>query len=472
MQKYARRRRIGAAVRAGSGLLIFGAIAATGLPQPSEAGQSHSAEGFNIERRDEDQIRPRISGRHVVWQDYRNNGGAPTDESRVNADIYGRNIENDSDFRVTGNKTAARPAISGARVVYTDSRNSHSKGLDIRGYNVETGDVFQVIEDNGDQDYAAIDGDLVVYQDNQRGNWDIRGYDIDDDDDFNVVERGHDEKNPAISGRLVAYEDYRRGANSPDIYLKDIDDDETERVTENGESRDPAIDGDWIAYRTGDRDSNSQRIRLYQISTKETRTITERIRIGSGPRIDGNLVVWSDYRNDEEFNVWAYDIAADTAFRVSDSTQEELEPDISGTTVVWTIKRDDSKRDIRGARLTVPAAATPTATGGPTQTATPTEGAGPPRPAGPCSFTLGFKALRDQIPQVVGECLENEWHNADNGDALQQTTGGLLAWRKADNWTAFTNGSITWLNGPCGLQTRPNAGPFYSWEGRVGAGCS
>src|SRR5687768_10033864 len=219
MLERAQGHQVGPAMRVGSTLLILGAIATIGLPPPGQAKQSYSADEFNVERRDEEQIRPRISGSYVVWQDYRNNAGAPSDESRVNADIYGRNLENDRDFRVTGNKTAARPAVSGVRVVYTDSRNSNSKGLDIRGYHIESGDVFEVTEDSGDQDYAAIDGDLVVYQDNQRGNWDIRGYDVDEDEDFDVVERNHDEKNPAISGRLVAYEDYRRGADRPDIYL-------------------------------------------------------------------------------------------------------------------------------------------------------------------------------------------------------------------------------------------------------------
>ena len=88
-----------------------------------------------------------------------------------------------------------------------------------------------------------------------------------------------------------------------------------------------------------------------------------------------------------------------------------------------------------------------------------------------CTFTLGFKALRDQIPQVVGTCLENERFNQANGNTEQRTSGGLLVWRKADNWTAFTNGATTWLAGPCGLQTRPNAGPYYAWEGRIGATC-
>jgi hypothetical protein len=77
-------------------------------------------------------------------------------------------------------------------------------------------------------------------------------------------------------------------------------------------------------------------------------------------------------------------------------------------------------------------------------------------------FKLGFKALADQIPQVAGVPLENE-HWGANGDSLQQTTTGLMAWRKADNWTAFTNGSRTWVNGPFGVMERANEERF-AWE--------
>jgi hypothetical protein len=79
-----------------------------------------------------------------------------------------------------------------------------------------------------------------------------------------------------------------------------------------------------------------------------------------------------------------------------------------------------------------------------------------------CTFTLGFQTLRNLTgPAVVGECLENEWFNP--GNAQQHTTGGLMVWRKADNWTAFTDGYRTWLNGPSGLQVRLNTERF-PWE--------
>lgn len=78
-------------------------------------------------------------------------------------------------------------------------------------------------------------------------------------------------------------------------------------------------------------------------------------------------------------------------------------------------------------------------------------------------FKLGFKALADQIPNIVGQPTENEHFNISNGNSEQHTTTGLMVWRKADNWTAFTNGNLTWLNGPAGLVSRFN-NLRYCWE--------
>ncbi len=88
--------------------------------------------------------------------------------------------------------------------------------------------------------------------------------------------------------------------------------------------------------------------------------------------------------------------------------------------------------------------------------------------AADCKFVLGFatlKALIDEVegPDTVGQCLENERFNPENGDALQRTTGGLMVWHKADNWTGFTDGYRTWINGPYGLQVRLNT-EHFDWE--------
>ena len=83
--------------------------------------------------------------------------------------------------------------------------------------------------------------------------------------------------------------------------------------------------------------------------------------------------------------------------------------------------------------------------------------------AADCQFVLGFNTLRNLIGhEIVGECLENEHYN-EISDSVQQTTGGLMAWRKADNWTAFTDGYRTWINGPNGLVMRLNT-ERSEWE--------
>jgi len=83
--------------------------------------------------------------------------------------------------------------------------------------------------------------------------------------------------------------------------------------------------------------------------------------------------------------------------------------------------------------------------------------------AAECEFVLGFATLRDLIGhEIVGECLEDQRYAA-NGNSEQQTTGGLLVWRKADNWTAFTDGYRTWINGPNGLEQRLNT-ELLPWE--------
>jgi len=84
-------------------------------------------------------------------------------------------------------------------------------------------------------------------------------------------------------------------------------------------------------------------------------------------------------------------------------------------------------------------------------------------PATPaCQYIQGFKTLHDLASSEIGDCLDKQTF-VSTGDALQHSTNGLLVWRKSDNWTAFTNGYMTWINGPDGLVSRLNTDRF-SWE--------
>ncbi len=80
-----------------------------------------------------------------------------------------------------------------------------------------------------------------------------------------------------------------------------------------------------------------------------------------------------------------------------------------------------------------------------------------------CRFVLGFAALQALIPDPVGQCLEDEQHNPADGITRQATSTGVLTWHKATNWTGFTDGYSTWVNGPLGLQKRL-AIERFDWE--------
>jgi lipoprotein-anchoring transpeptidase ErfK/SrfK len=82
-----------------------------------------------------------------------------------------------------------------------------------------------------------------------------------------------------------------------------------------------------------------------------------------------------------------------------------------------------------------------------------------------CQFALGFKALHDHMPAVVGDCLDNEQADA-GGNRVQHTAGGVMVWRSADNLPAFTNGEQTWVKGPFGVQQRTN-GVTFPWEAKT-----
>ena len=73
-----------------------------------------------------------------------------------------------------------------------------------------------------------------------------------------------------------------------------------------------------------------------------------------------------------------------------------------------------------------------------------------PALADDCTFQLGFKALHDLIPDIVGDCVDNESHNPETGETRQSTTNGTLVWIKADNSTSFTDGQRIWSYGPDG----------------------
>ena len=367
------------------------AVALAGLLVPNLVSQqpqvaraaTYSVSEFDVSTRSTAEIRSRVDGRMVVWQDYRNNSAAATDET-ANADVFYINLDNGNDNKANeGDANAKRPAISGDVIVWAEMTTG--RGLDIEAYNFKKNNHFNVDNDNSDADFPAISGDTVVYQTNRKGNWDIRGHHISSDKHFDNETNSSDQTQPAIDGNLVAWVDTRDGSGKTDIFAQDTNSGDTFRVTDTHDAHDPAVSGNYIAYATG---TDNGKIYLYNRTDGSKRQISSTTQKARGtPRISGNVVVWMDERKGTgKKDIWGYDLSTDTEFPVVEGGDDQYDPDVSGTTIVWT---DEShNQDIRGGDLSISGAATPT----PSVAATPTPG---PTSAPLPTVTPGARAPRD-----------------------------------------------------------------------------
>lgn len=80
-----------------------------------------------------------------------------------------------------------------------------------------------------------------------------------------------------------------------------------------------------------------------------------------------------------------------------------------------------------------------------------------------CQLAPVFVMLRDQVGRDrMGECVGPMVRN-EAGDMTQPTTRGTLTLRSNDQVVAFSDGQMTWLFGPNGLESRPS-GSRLAWE--------
>jgi beta propeller repeat protein len=129
---------------------------------------------------------------------------------------------------------------------------------------------------------------------------------------------------------------------------------------------------------------------------------TQDARRGS-PRIQGDLVVWWDRRRGDR-DIFAYDLANKIEFQIDVTDNDQDQPALTGSgpaSVVWT-DRDGDDWNIRGAQVTLAAAAQPTPTPGPTATPTPPAVApADPNPTAPRDAryfqATGFRVDNDAI---------------------------------------------------------------------------
>lgn len=137
---------------------------------------------------------------------------------------------------------------------------------------------------------------------------------------------------PAVAGQRVVWQDARFGPT--DIFMRDLTAATVVNLTKSTTWEvQPAIEGDTVVWKDGYAGIGIHGLNL---AASTTFTVTSGHRDTSRPRLSGGVVVWADNRaGDQDWNIYAYDIAKATESAVSTAPGNQMDPQIDWPWVVW-----------------------------------------------------------------------------------------------------------------------------------------
>lgn len=295
------------------------------------------------------QYNPAIDGDYVVYQD-RRNGGVD--------DIYLYNIATGEEINLTSNKNiqSVNPDISGDRIVWQEYRNG---SWDIYYYNISRPDLgaYPMIDFPGNQENPRIYKNLLVWEDDQGGNsYDIFMYDLSTGDLTQITDEDFNQYHPDIYGNYIVYQDNRNG--NEDIYMYDILNKKEIRLTDDpADQQNPSIYGSrvvWEDNRDGNWNLYMHYINYWPGTVYENydwpiytacnpdKPFFQSSYDEKNPRIWGDSIIFQDDRNGN-WDLYLYSffskIYGKTTPLVSED-KNQINPAISNNRIVWQDERD------------------------------------------------------------------------------------------------------------------------------------
>jgi beta propeller repeat protein len=212
---------------------------------------------------------------------------------------------------------------------------------------VWAGAEFPICTHAGDQQWPAVSGNIVVWEDNRNGNWDIYGYDLSNQTEFPICTDAADQRWPQISGNTVVWFDDPNGNSN--LYGYNLSTHTEFPICTNPAYKSwMAISGNvvvWTDWRNTSEDPNSWDIYGYNITTKQEFPICTAPGAQALPSISGDVVIWGDARNDPNAfyccsddvikSIYGYRISTQSEFLIAAEAGGFPYPQISGSTVVW-----------------------------------------------------------------------------------------------------------------------------------------
>ena len=272
-----------------------------------------------------DQFRGDIDGGKVVWVDNRKD--APG--------LYFKDLSGGSEsrFRAAGIPPSStqqwNPRISGNNVVWADTENSP--------FGIYMTDLSTLVEtpiSAGTLQYRpAISGTKIVWE-NASSGWNTQSVYLKElgGPPSAPISAFTGQFRPDISGDDIVWSQNGGGLVGGGIFQKDL---VTSNITplssffDNVGVGEPAVDGDNVVWAT------SGKVRHGNLATGVQQVLSSASVIGA-PAIDGNLVVWTEFSSIDGSDVFVYDLSTGVKMPITTASGRQEEPRVSGNRVIWT----------------------------------------------------------------------------------------------------------------------------------------
>ncbi|MFN3202442.1 MAG: hypothetical protein ACE366_28850 [Bradymonadia bacterium] len=191
---------------------------------------------------------------------------------------------------------------------------------------------------------AYASGRWAVWSDQRLGDWDIwyRPLDVDAPGAPLLVKALNQER-PHTDGRYVVWQD-RQADGNYDIWIKPIEGGEATAITSTAgqnETR-PVVSWPWVVYQSQSvaDQNNPTQLFAHNIQQQETFQVDPTDWNQADPRIDGDRIVWQDFRDAGFGEIYFANLRTRAVRRITDDPGGQYHPVIDGKWIVWADNRD------------------------------------------------------------------------------------------------------------------------------------
>ncbi len=208
----------------------------------------------------------------------------------------------------------------------------------------------------GNNTNPRISGDTIVYQSDRSGNWDIYTYNLTSKVETQITHSVASQEFPAIDGNIIAWQDDGDG----NIYAYNMTTQTQQAITTSGSCYNPSVSGNRIVYenvKTYIAGSSNDRwtdyyIYCFDLSTRQeiasaepgyTDQSSHTSDVVANPAIYGDQVVWmrqSWHTFEYEWNIYLGTVGGGAYWSTGYSTANQVYPDIFEHYIVYQDDRN------------------------------------------------------------------------------------------------------------------------------------